>query len=64
MVNVKADTKLIGSDYAIYDNTGKVVLSGKINTENTNIELGNLAAGIYLFSVGENVKQTFKVIKE
>jgi hypothetical protein len=26
--------------------------------------LGNLSAGIYLFSVGENVKQTFKVIKE
>ena len=48
----------------MYDNTGKVVLSGKINTENTNIELENLAAGIYLFSVGENVKQTFKVIKE
>ena len=64
IVNVKADTKLIGSIYTMYDNTGKVVLSGKINTENTSVELGNLSAGIYLFSVGENVKQTFKVIKE
>ena len=62
--NVKADTKLIGSIYTMYDNTGKVVLAGKINTENTNIELGNLAAGIYLFSVGEDVKQILKVIKE
>lgn len=62
--NVKADIKLIGSIYTMYDNTGKVVLVGKINTENTNIELGNLAAGNYLFSVGGNVKQTFKVIKE
>jgi hypothetical protein len=64
IVNVKADAKLIGTVYTIYDNTGKVVLSGTINAENTNVELGNLSAGIYLFSIGENVKQTFKVIKE
>jgi hypothetical protein len=64
IVNVKADAKLIGTVYTIYDNTGKVVLSGTINAENTSVELGNLSAGIYLFSVGENVKQTFKVIKE
>jgi hypothetical protein len=41
-----------------------VVLSGKINSENTVIELGNLSGGIYLFTVGENMKQTFRVIKE
>jgi len=64
IVNVKADTKLIGSLYAIYDNSGKVVLTGTINTENTSVELGNLSSGIYLFSVGENVKQTLNVIKE
>jgi hypothetical protein len=64
IVNVKADTKLIGAVYNMYDNTGKVVLSGKINTENTSVDLEKLAAGIYLFSIGENVKQTFKVIKE
>jgi hypothetical protein len=64
IVNVKADAKLIGTVYTIYDNTGKVVLSGTINAENTNVELGNLSVGIYLFSAGENVQQTFKVIKE
>ena len=64
IVNVKADTKLIGSLYAIYDNTGKIVFSGTINSENTNIELSNLSTGIYLFSVGEDVKQILKVIKE
>jgi hypothetical protein len=64
IVNVKADIKFIGSAYSIYDNTGKVVLSGTINAENTSVELGNLSAGIYLFSVGENMKQSIKVIKE
>jgi hypothetical protein len=61
---VKADATLLGSVYTVYDNIGKVVLSGKINSENTVIELGNLSGGIYLFTVGENMKQTFRVIKE
>jgi hypothetical protein len=63
-INVKADANLLGSIYTVYDNTGKVVLSGKINTENTVIELGNLSGGVYLFSVGENLKQTFKIIRQ
>ena len=63
-INVKTNAKLLGSVYIVYDNTGKLVLTGKINSENTVIELGNLSDGIYLFSVGENLKQTFKVIKE
>lgn len=64
VINVKADSKLIGSIYTIYENTGKVVLTGKLNSDNTTIDLGNLTGGTYMFSVGENMKQTFKVIKE
>ena len=64
IINVKADTKLIGEVYAIWDNTGRVVLTGKLNSQYTTIELGNLSGGIYMFSVGENMKQSFKVIKE
>jgi hypothetical protein len=63
-INVKVDATLLGSVYKVYDNTGKSVLSGKINSENTIIELSDLSAGIYLFSVGENMKRSFKVIKE
>ena len=64
VINVKADDKLIGSAYSIYDNTGRVVLTGKLNSENTTIELGKLSGGVYMFRIGENMKQTFKVIKE
>ena len=63
-INVKVDATLLGSVYKVYDNTGKSVLSGKINSENTIIELSDLSAGIYLFSVGENMKRSFNVIKE
>jgi hypothetical protein len=61
---VKAAASLIGSDYNIYDLLGKILLKGKINSESTMIELGSLTAGIYLFSVGDKLKQSFKVIKE
>ena len=64
VINVRADIKLLGSTYVVYDNTGKTILQGKITSENTIIELGNLSGGIYLFSVGENLKQTFKIIKK
>jgi hypothetical protein len=64
IINVKADYTLIGSAYTIYDNTGKAVQSGKINAANTTIELSNLSGGVYLFSIGDNMKQTFKLIKE
>jgi len=63
-INVKADASLLGAEYAVYDYTGKIVLSGKIKSQSSIIEMGNLSAGIYLFRVGENMKQTFKVIKE
>lgn len=63
-VYVQAMAKLIGASYVVYDNEGKSVLTGKITDEITNIDLGNLPGGFYLFSIGENMKQSFKVIKE
>ena len=64
VINVKSDSKLIGTIYTIYDNTGRAVMTGKINSENTTIDLGNLYGGVYMFCVGENMKQPFKVSKE
>ena len=63
-INLKTDSRLLGSKYTVYDKTGKSVINGKIIAEQTVVELGNLSRGIYLLSIGENFKQTFKVIKE
>ena len=45
-------------------NTGKSVLTGKLTSEKTILELSNLEKGIYFLNVGENHKQIFKIIKE
>jgi hypothetical protein len=64
-ININVPVKLLGSNYTVNDFTGKIVFDGKINSENTIIELGNLPGGIYLLSIGDDhLKQTFKVIKE
>jgi hypothetical protein len=64
IINVTVDNKLIGDVYSISDNAGRIVLTGKLNSQYTTIELNNLSGGVYIFSVGENMKQTFKVFKE
>jgi len=63
LINVKVDNKHIGVVYYIYENTGKVALTGIINSENTTIDLGNLSGGLYMLMIGDNMKQKFKIIK-
>ncbi len=63
-INVKIATNYIGSEFAITDQLGRKVLTGKLNSETSIIELGNLDNGVYLFRVGEKTQQTFKVVKE
>jgi hypothetical protein len=63
VINVKADSKLVGESYSVIDNTGRVVLSGKIVAEITSIELGNLSNGVYLFQVKDNLNQSFRIVK-
>jgi hypothetical protein len=64
-ITVKVAEKLVGSDYIIHDLLGKIVLKGKLNAENTMIELGNLSGGVYSLTISDNnLKQTFKVVKE
>ena len=64
VINIKVNTNLVGSFYVISNNMGQTIIKGKITSEDTTIELGNLSVGIYLFSVGENLKQSYIVINK
>ena len=64
ILNVKVDSKYFHTAYSIYDNTGRIVLTGKLQPEVTSIEVGSLSTGVYTFKVGEDIHQTFTVNRE
>jgi PKD repeat protein len=63
-ITINVEKQLLGSVYTIYDYTRKSILTGKILSEQSVIDLGDLSKGIYLLSIGENLERTFKIVKE
>ena len=63
-ITVKASLALVGKEFTIYDQQGKVVKSGIITAEQTEIDLANLSEGVYLFKAGAEMQETFKIIKQ
>jgi hypothetical protein len=51
MMTIEVQNNAIGSFYNITDATGKIVLSGKVNSITNQISLDNLSAGAYQISI-------------
>ena len=64
VVFIKAKASLLGATYTVYSSNGAEVLSGSITTEVTTLGIKDFAEGVYLISIGNDLKQTFRVIKE
>lgn len=62
-IYVKVENSLIGTDYVIFDNIGKIILKGTIQSESTVIDLDAFSNGLYLFRIENSYKNTFKVMK-
>lgn len=62
-VNVDTPLDFSGSTYSITDALGKTIATGKLEAENTTIELDNFNKGIYILSIGQNIKQTYRIVK-
>ena len=64
-ITIKTDEKLIGSKYTILNIMGQTVLSGKINSDNTLLEVGDLPGGTYLVQIqSEGGSSVLQLIKE
>ena len=61
ILNVEVGSEYLNSAYSIFENTGRVVLTGTLHSEVTSIQLGDLSSGVYTISVGDCIRQTFKV---
>jgi hypothetical protein len=55
---------LIGTTYKIIDYTGKLILTGIINSETIKINTSQLPSGIYMLQAGEDNFKSHKFIKE
>ena len=62
-LNIGINPKLVGTNYWITDNMGKMVLYGKLLSENTVIDCHELLSGIYfLITIGET-EQVYRIFK-
>lgn len=55
---------LLGKQYTISSVAGKMLLEGKLNAEETQVNIESLSSGIYLLSIGGSSNQSIKIIKE
>ncbi len=62
-INIHTNKDFIGSTYIITDVSGKEVLSGKINSFNPTVDIAGLTGGVYCFSIDNNSKQSFSIVK-
>ncbi|MFA6058434.1 MAG: T9SS type A sorting domain-containing protein [Taibaiella sp.] len=63
-ITVKVNSDLLSSAYTITDQSGRVVLKGILKQANENIDIVGLTKGVYIFSIGDRIHQSFKVIKK
>ena len=64
LITIKSKNSSAGSSYSITDQTGKMVLSGKLLEETTPVDITILNNGIYFLKIGDRSQPAFKVIKQ
>lgn len=62
-VTIDVDNSILGSSYHVIDYAGRQVLTGKISTVITIVDINQLEKGMYFIQVESQAKASFKVIK-
>jgi hypothetical protein len=63
-ITVKVNPILMGSNYSIKDELGRIVLTGCITKEISSINITSISSGMYIFYVEGEHNQSFKVMKK
>jgi hypothetical protein len=64
LITLIASQKFVGKAYEICDALGKPVLTGTISSESIPVDISNLARGMYLIKVEDNVFNTDQLLIE
>lgn len=62
-IQLKSNRELIGLSYTIYDLNGKIVHTAKILSENMIVDLSELASGVYILRLENQLEQSFRISK-
>ena len=63
-LQVQIQQKQIGPDYYIADQTGRIVLKGRLINEFNTLDLTSLGKGCYFLTIGSNKGSNYKLIKQ
>ena len=64
LITISTDESLIGKEYSIFDQVGKLVNKGRIINANTLLSLNGLSNGIYTLQIEGKGRKTFAVQKD
>jgi hypothetical protein len=63
-VTIQTNKALQGKKYFIYDYHGKLILSGKLISENTFIEINKFSNGLYILKIDDHLGEKYNIIKQ
>ena len=63
-INLTVAENLLFENYFLHDFNGKIILSGKIKSNKTIVELNGICSGNYILSVGKKAKKIIKVTED
>ena len=64
MVTIKSFVRFLPAEYKLIDLSGRIVMTGLLSSENSTLSVSGLAAGMYILKIGQDKRNSFKVIKE
>jgi hypothetical protein len=63
MINLTTNSKLIGSQFVVYNHLGEKIINSQFTAENMIIDMTDLPAGVYFITTTGDQKQSLKIIK-
>jgi hypothetical protein len=62
-VTLEITSELLGKDYYLTDNTGRIILNGQFSALKETVNLEQLATGVYFIKIDENANLMYKIVK-
>lgn len=63
-VTIQSLSDLLPADYIMLNLSGQIVMAGKLNSENSTVNISGLNSGIYFMRIGEEKRHSYKIVKE